>query len=201
VPPTGTAGDAVVVIVGLAGTTVDVEEPLPKPTLPVTLLVAWAEPSCLVWTPGVPGSTSADGTLSTFTVKSIRQVEVADPGGPRATGEAETKETSPVAGLTTTMLNVWPAQAVPGSPTPVGLSWNTPGSAIPPEQLELKLEHDGTSFMELKTRFPTLSGEVDELVTVKAAGSPVCPTTTGEDVPGKALGPAPNNTPAARRCR
>ncbi len=96
VPPTGTEGDAVVVIVGLAWRTVAVDEPVPEPELPVVLLVAWAEPICLVWTPGVPGLTSNDGTLSTSTVKKIRQNEVT-PDGPSMTGDGDEKETSPVA--------------------------------------------------------------------------------------------------------
>jgi hypothetical protein len=64
------------------------------------------------------------------------------------------------------MLNTWPAQAVPGAPTPVALRSKTPGSAIPPAQPMLKFEHDGTMVIWFMVTLPTAWVPSETLVMV-----------------------------------
>ena len=71
--PTGTFGDAIVVIAGLAlETVIPVEVPR---ALAVRTPERWVLSTIwTVWTPAVPGSWSMTGTLSTSKTKLIRQI-------------------------------------------------------------------------------------------------------------------------------
>src|SRR5947208_3249238 len=109
-------------------------------------------------------------------------------GGPNSTGMASAgvKLTSPLRGLITVMVNTRPAQLVIASPTPVALSWKVPGSAVPPAQPALKLEHDGVRVIWSSTRLPTASAPWELLMMTRLAGRPVSPTVTVVGQPGPA---------------
>ena len=118
------------------------------------------------------------GAFNTLKVKSIRQMEFMVAGGVSTIGPpAGVKVTWPVAGSMIEMLKIWPAHAVPASPTAVGLSWNTPGSAEAggqsPAPTKLVVPQEGTRFRLLMVTLPALSGGVEVLATWIDAGRPV----------------------------
>ena len=200
--PSWAAGVADVTIEAVTARTVTLEAPLPEPGVLVTMLTAAANPSWEVWIPGL-GCESLVGRFKTSKVKRILQVSPGWPGGWRITGADGVNETLPVAGSITVMVKVMPAHAVPASPTPVGESWKTPGSANAggqsPEPLPNDVPQAGTSDMAgrpgntaLMVSGSTLSGGVEALRIWRLAGRPVSPTDTGE---GK-VGVTPRPTPA-----
>ena len=150
-----------------AARTVTLEAPLPEPGVLVTVLTAAAKPSWEVWIPGA-GCESLVGLFKTSKVKRILQVSPGWPGGWRVTVEAGVNDTLPVAGSITVMVKMMPSHAVPASPTPVGESWKTPGSANAagqsPEPLPNDVPQDGTSEMAGRPGNTALDGERVDVV-------------------------------------
>jgi hypothetical protein len=191
---------AVVATNGLARATVTLEDPMPDPGWLVVVLIPEANPICEVCRPGA-GCESLVGAFTTLKVKSILHTSRPPgvPGGWRTTGVAGangTNATFPVVASTTVTVKVVPAQAVPASPTAVGLSWNTPGSADAagqsPGPVANGVPHEGTRVMAVRVTGLRLSGGVELLTICSEAGRPVWPTVTAA---GK-VGVTPKPTPA-----
>jgi len=179
--PTGPPADGVVVMVGDTLLTVVCVEPEPEPVRPEVRPKNCAEPSSSVWTPAVIALASLVGTLSTSTVKSITQEELATVplDGPRVTAEPGVKVTLPLLSGAPAV-NVMPAHAVPVWPVPL-CTVNTPVSASAVWQVLLAVEpHDGVCVMLDTETLSVAFVRVDWLLMVSVAGKAVCPTVTGD---------------------
>jgi hypothetical protein len=178
-PPGPAGGETRVAMVGAAWRTVVMSAPLPEPGVP-SWWTPLAEAYCTVRMPGTAGLASMEGERSTEMVNWIRHVSVALPGGPSTMALAGWNDSCPVVALTWVMVKTWPAQAVPASPTPVGLTAKTPGSAAATGQspTPAKEPHEGVRVTLVRVTVPTAWVPSETFLMVTVAGRPVWPTVT-----------------------
>jgi hypothetical protein len=179
--PTGPPADGVVAMVGDTLLTVVCVEPAPLPVSPEVCPANCAEPSSSVWTPTAIAFASLVGTLSTSTVKSMMQVELASVplDGPKVTAEPGVKMMLPLLSGAPAV-KAMPAHAVAAWPVPL-CTVNTPVSASAVWHVLFRVvPHDGVCVMVDTEILSVAFAAVDWLVIVSVAGKAVWPTVTGD---------------------